>query len=292
MAFDPAELKRNRQIYEVTATASRIQIDCKAIEDYDKVIEKKMQQATFLTVGGFIGIFGAVFGAAITEVSLIAFILLPVGGTALLAGLILQARFKGLNIPDIRYRLLPEILAILSRDTERNEPFQVKLVCSAATQKDKKTDTQPDPLRRGWKIDFFEDTWLKVSGTFVDGTDFSLTLTDLSIAKYGYKRSRSGKSKFKRKEKPKAIELLLDLQFSRKRYGEIRQIQDDIINAIQLPEDVQLKRLKVSDRSLTLGIKAAPGWGTEAGLKTLITQLFLNAYHVLTLAKQMSKQAR
>lgn len=292
MAFDPAELKRNRQIYEVTATAACIQIDCKAIADYDKVVEKKIQQATFLIVGGFIGIFGAVFGAAITEIGLIAVILLPVGAIALIVGLILNARFTGLNIPDIRYRLLPEVLTILSRDTERNTPFHVQLVCSAPTQKHKKTDTQPYPLRHGWKIDFFEDPWLKVAGTFVDGTDFSLTLTDLSIAKYGYKRSRSGKRKFKRKEKLKAIDLLLDLRFSRRRYGEIRQLQNDIVNAIKLPQNVQLKRLKVSDRSLTLGIKAGPNWGTATELKALITQLFLNAYHVLTLAKQMSKQAR
>ncbi|MDA0267848.1 MAG: hypothetical protein O2890_12765 [Cyanobacteria bacterium] len=291
MAFDPAALKRNHNIYEVTATAALIKLDCQKMVEYDQIIEKRLKLVGILLWIGILVAFATFFGAAFLEVSFLLYTVLPLAIVTAIVGGILGHLWKGLNIPDVRYQLVPQLLDTLSRDTEREAPFHIKLGCAPTIRKATLVDTIPHPRRRGWKIDRYQDVWLTLRGTFVDGTEFTLTVTDLAIAAYGWKRSRSGKNKFKRKEKPKGVEVDLTLQVARKRYGALQILQEDVQQAIKLPREARLTRLKMSDRSFTLGLKADPSYGHATDLERLITQLLLNAYHVLNLAKQLSRQS-
>ncbi|MEM0979231.1 MAG: hypothetical protein AAGH78_03050 [Cyanobacteria bacterium P01_H01_bin.58] len=293
MAFDPAALKRSPHTYQTTATASRIKLDCQAIAEFDKKLEKQASLATTLIIVGVAALFLSFLGSALLGNAVLLYVILPFALGAIITGGVLNLQTQGLRIPDNRYQVVPELVDTLSRDMEENAVLHLQLNCMPTTHKLKKLDTIPHPSRpgrRGWKIDRFQDNWLTLGGAFVDGTNFSLAVIERAIAKYGWKRSRSGKRKFKRKEKSKGVELSLDLHFPRKRYGAIQILQQEVSQAIQLPPQVHLKRLKISDRSFFLSIQAPPEFVKSHALKQLVTQLLLNAYHVLNLAKQLSKR--
>ncbi|NEP17113.1 MAG: hypothetical protein F6J97_09425 [Leptolyngbya sp. SIO4C1] len=284
MAFDLAAFKRNQLIYETTATALRIQLDCKKIAEYDRQIEKRSQLAIALMVmGGLMAFLAVVMAEALEPIPFL------LAAALLAAGFILKSRWQRLNIPNLRYQLVQALVDTLSRDTAPSTPFALKLDCSDCIQARKKVETLPHPTRHRWQIDRFCDRWLVLNGRFADGTDFALSLTELAVSKYGWKRSRSGKSKFKRKNKPKGLEIVLELQFPRKRYGAVQVLCSDIQAAIKLPADIRLKGIKCSDQRLSLSVKAPPAWLEATRLHSLITQLFLSAYQVLNLAKQLSQ---
>lgn len=293
MVFDPAALKRSPHTYQTTATASRIKLDCQAIAEFDKKLEKNARLATTLIVVGIGALVLSFSSFVLLSNAVLLYIILPLALGAIITGGVLNLQTQGLQIPDIRYQLVPELIDTLGRDMEANAVLHLKLNCVPTTHKLKKIDTIPHPSRpglRGWKIDRFQDNWLTLQGTFVDGANFSLVVVERAMAKYGWKRSHSGKRKYKRKEKSKGIELSLDLQFPRKQYGAIQILQQEVHQAIQLPPQTCLKHLKISDRSFFLSIQAPPEFVASQALHRLVTQLLLNAYHVLNLAKQLSKR--
>lgn len=285
MAFDLATFKRNQLTYETTASAQRIQLDCQQIATFDKKIEKRKGIASAFCI---ISVICIVLSCFIVESNPIPLVL-SIG--AFLIGLGLMSLVSGLDIPDLRHQLVPQLLETLGRDMDDSANYRLQLKCTPCNHKKNKVDTIPDPHRRKWKIDRFRANWLNLGGQFVDGTQFTFSLTELAISKYGWKRSRSGKNKFKRKNKSKGLELILKLEFSRKRYGAIQLLQEDIKSAIQLPENVRLKNIKANEHMLMLMIKAPPEYLSIEVLPNLFTQLLLNAFHVLTLAKQLSKPA-
>ncbi len=284
MAFDLTQVKRNRWIYETTALAPRIQLDCKEIAQYDQQMTKRRRIANTTLIISGVAIFASIFLASVLGAIPFLIALIP-----LLVGIVLRIIWRSVDIPDMRYQVVEQLVDTLSRDMAPDTPFHLKLDFTPSNKKHKQIDTVPYPARSGWKMDRFRDNWLVLTGQFLDGTHFTLSLTELMVSRYGWKRGRSGKSKFKRKNKSKGVELELDLQMPRKRYGAVQVLQQDIQSAIQLPENVRLKRIKVDENSLVLGIKASPSFLDQTSLYKLIMQLFLNAYHVLNLAKELSK---
>ncbi len=289
MTFDVAAFQSNQQVYENTAPAQRIELDCHAIANYDRELAKRRRRAMFMIVGGLVGFLLAVISMSLTPLLGGPLFILCIA--SFVTGIVLHNRWHKLDIPDWRYRLLPTVLTTLSRDMAPSSSLHCRMDCRPATHKSKRTATVPYPARRGWKLDQFRDDCLILDGQLVDGTDFRLMLTELAIAKYGWKRGRSGKNKFKRKEKPKGCELQLQLRFPRKRYGAVQVLQSDLQGAIQLPEEIRLKSLKATDHTFLIRVKAPPPALTPAYLDNLITQLFLNAYQVLNLAQKLSKRS-
>ncbi len=172
-------------------------------------------------------------------------------------------------------------------------PLNVNLVLSSPIDATKKIQTTPHPHRHGWKIDHHRDPWLTIEGVFLDGTRFHLAATALHITQYGWKRGRSGKSKFKKKSKEKGQELEVTLKCSRRKYGALSVLKQDAMGAIRLPESARLRRFKASDHDLYLQIKT-PAWiGSDQAqqLHHAITMMFLSLYQILNLAKLLSKKA-
>lgn len=286
MAFDLAQIKRNRWVYETTALASRIQLDCQEMAQYDQQMAKRRKLANTVLIISGIAVFASFFIGSVLGPIPVFLALIP-----LAVGIVLRAVWCSSDIPDMRYLVLEELIDTLSRDVARDQPFHVRLDFAPSNKDYKRIDTVPYPARSGWKMDLFQDNWLVLKGQFLDSTDFTLSLTELMVSRYGWKRGSSGKRKFKRKNKSKGVELELDLRIPRKKYGAVQVLQEDIQSAIQLPENVRLKRLKVSENNLILGVKASPDFLVSTSLYKLSMQLFLNAYHVLNLAKELSKSA-
>ncbi len=308
MAVDLKHLRKNLT-YQKTAPVKQVSIDMSAIAKIDKDAEAKLKRFQILFLVTIVIVFFSVLmlAGANTLTSLIA----PILVIGLIAGTyfgIMWVRYGRINVPNYRYGTLNKVLPLLGHDLETNANVNVKLVLSRATEKKKRLNTMPHPSRRGWKIDRFRDDWLVAQGQFIDGTQFVLTAAELAVAQHGWKRSRSGKMKHKRKEKTKALELSLTLNFPRRKYGAISVLRNDAVDAIQLPEHVQLKSFRVKDNSLYLKVKTPPWvdklpnsmntWGTanprsvqsvEALYKT-ISMMFLSLYHILNLARTLSKK--
>ena len=308
MAVD-LKLFRKNLTYQRTAPVKQLAIDMGAIAKIDKEAEAKQKRFQILLIATIVVavLLAIVLGAANAPSPFVMMILIVGLAAGVYFGIML-ARYSRINVPNYRYGTLSKVLPLLGHDLESNANVNVKLILSKATEKKKRVDTIPHPSRSGWKIDRFQDDWLAAQGQFVDGTQFVLTATELAVAQHGWKRSRSGKMKHKRKEKSKALELSLTLNFPRRKYGAISVLKNEAEEAIQLPDFVQLKSLRVKDNSMYLKVKTPPWvdrlphsnktWGSEnmhsvqsiEELYKTISMMFLSLYHILNLARTLSKK--
>jgi uncharacterized membrane protein len=193
--------------------------------------------------------------------------------------------YKKLNLRDNRYELPKKILSMVNRDRTPNSKVKIRIHFTPAGKMGKKIQTLRHPSKRGWKLDIFEDQWLTLEGKFRDNTNFSLTLTDLNRRAYGF----NAKRKWKSRNKPKGTEINLKLSFPRKKYGSIHVIQKAAPEAVKLPEDVNLKRMKVTPKAIDLTVKT-PNYFNQKEMYQTITMMFLSLYQILNFAKMLSRK--
>jgi hypothetical protein len=304
------EIFRKTLIYEMTAPVSPILEDLEQIAVIDRAAEaqqNKFRQLRnkFLTGMGisilvaFISIFLLSQGSG--SIAIIGFLLLGLGILGFIAFLIAaiyaesKKSFHGrFNLPNQRYELLKQVLQMVVRDMEPAAEVSVRLVLSPPSQKNKLIQTVPHRYKTGFKVDFYQDEWLTVNGNFLDKTEFLLTTTECNQTAYGWKRSSSGKSKYKTKSKPQGLEVDLKLNYPLRRYGAIKVVKEQAVEAVKLPEKVQLKNLKITDKDIRLSVKIPPfkpseNWNQE-NLYQTITMMFLSLYQVLNLSRILSKK--
>ena len=286
MAVELSSLRKNL-IYQNTAAIAQVLHDLDEITALDLIAEKQQARYRNLLIGFGIAAFVSVF------IPGVGVILCPILAIAAVIFGILMARKGRLNVANYRYGIAKKVLEMLARDVSETEPISLTLVLSKPTQEKKKTHTAPHPYRPGWKVDFFQDTWLQVQSKFLDGNKFILTAIEVAQTQYGWKRSRSGKSKYKSKTKSKCLKLNLDLDYSAKRYGAVSSLAEDARSAVQLPADVTLKRLEIDEKDINLIVKTPPWTGTDQvdSLYQAIAMMFLSLYQVLNLARVISKKA-
>jgi hypothetical protein len=289
MAIDLIQFRQSLN-YQSSAPISELLADWQTIADFDKLVAANQRRynlilglALLLSLGG---------GILVTNsVVWVGWLLLAIGIGGLVYAGTMSGRYARLNLVNARYELLRQVLELVKRDMDAATPLQVQINFTAALDVAKKSETVPHPTRQGWKIDRFIDPWLSLSGKFLDGTHFSLKLTELSSKQYGWKRGRSGKSKYKSKVKSKG-ELELLLNCPRKKYGAMTLLQSDATAAIQLPPGAQLKQLKMTENRLLLVVKLPAWFGKTQPDKNLyqtITMMFLSLYQILNLARLLSK---
>lgn len=286
-------------VYTAHAPATKLQLELGEMAQLDTLAEQKKKRLGWLLAGFILG--GVVTFLLAASIEPVFSTVIGALAVLIIAGCIAGAIATGvrfnywrkLDFPDWRYQLPDQLIEMLSRDMDRSVPIALRLDMTKATDRTKKIATFPDPYRSGWKIDQFSDPWLQLSGVFLDGTEFSLGLTERNVAKYGWKRSRSGKRKFKRKMKPKGLEVTLTLEIPRKKYGAITLLKQEVADAIHLPPNTPIKHIKVTDNHFSLMAKVPPHKTTNVHnidqLYQIVTLLFLSAYQVLNLAHKLSK---
>ena len=193
--------------------------------------------------------------------------------------------YHKLKLRDDRYELSKKILSMVNRDRTPKSNVKILIHFTPAGKRGKKIQTLPHPHKRGWKLDIFEDQWLTLEGKFLDSTNFSLTLTDLNRRAYG----TNARGKSKSKNKPKGTEINLKLSFPRKKYGSIHVIQKAAPEAVKLPEEVNLKRMKVTPKAIDLTVNTRY-FSNYPEMYQTITMMFLSLYQVLNFAKMLSKR--
>lgn len=284
MAFDLQSFRKTL-IYQATPSAVQLQANFKQIEAQDKQAEKKRKRYLAISIIAGILAVGSLFlmsiASAIVVLSIILFVVAVVAG-------VLTSRWSRLDVSDLRYELTTSLVDMLNRDMKKDAPLNVRVDFSNPTGSRKQVSKGPWAGRRGWTQAVFEDPWLRLSGCFLDDTLFALTLSEQTVVRSGWKRSRSGKSKHKTKIKPKGYEAKVVLQFSRKKYGAIALLENDLSQAVQLPNGVTLKKIKANDHQLVMQAKVPPQF-SEQYFYQLFAQMMLSAYQGLNLSKALSK---
>lgn len=295
MSFDAQQFRKQR-IYEATSPVPQVLKDLQYIAGLDRYARQQRQKLkpiqgwcfAGLTLSGLLIMFSGMVGVLpLVLLAGTAFVTSAVG--VVIVSMRIES-WKNLDLPNLRYNLPQEILTLVERDMDAKTAVAIALdfensrvKCIASTD---------HPYRSGWTRESLAHPWMTMNGTFLDGTDFELGLTQLYSRSYGYKTSQSGKRKYKSKTKIKGLLLSLELNFSRKRYGAVSVLKDKIIDAVQLPDNAQVKSLRVSDRKLLLQVKLSPDalmLLTTGTIYPAVASMFLSLYHVLNLAQKLSK---
>lgn len=289
MSFDAKEFNRTLA-YTASAPIPKVLVDLNEISNLDAIATAKKKKFTGLLIGFIIGIFISFFLIGI-YIGIFTLIGCVIG--AVITGVLYQ-RYARLDVEEYRYDVPRQLLEILGRDMERAASIQLKIAFSSPFEAAKKVSTGPHPRRSGWKIDYFNDPWLEIQGALLDGTDFTVAVTTFGIAQYGWKRGRSGKQKFKRKTKIKSVELAVELDISKRKYGAISVLAEQAADAIKLPPAARMKRLKISDDAILLVVKLHPQDPLSQQIKTeelqpAIVMMLMSLYQILNLAKKLSR---
>jgi hypothetical protein len=287
--------------YERTATIPEIVADFNQIVEIDKLSELKQKEYGTKALYYFLGLaVSIVLIFVIRSVAsddsylrlVIPLLLVAIIGfiIAWIYALFLLGKYRKLNVSNYRYELTKQVLQMLTRDIDNTSNIDLQLSFKAIPAKENKKDTIAHPHKSGWKIDNYQDEWLKIQGQFLDKTRFGLTAIGLSKTEYGWKRGRSGKSKYKSKTKNLGLEVILRLTYPLKRYGAVKVLQNEAMGAIQLPTFCQIRGLKITDKSINLAVRISPDMSEKnQGIYQTITMMFLSLYQVLNLAKILSK---
>jgi|GEM_PF-829036 len=301
------EIFRKTLTYKITAPISKILEDLDEIAGIDRAAEVEQEKFRKLRNKFLIGmtislviVFGSLFlfSEEGGTLDLIGTVLMGLGFLGFIGFLLaaIYAQYQKshhgrLNLLNTRYELLRKILEMVSRDMESGDEVNVRLVLGPPNQKNKLVQTTPHPYKSGFKIDHFRDAWLTLEGKFLDKTQFELTTTELNQTMYGWKTGRSGKSKYKTKSKPKALDLSLSLRYPLRRYGAIKLLKDDVRGAVKLPSTSKIRKLRVTDKEINLTVRIPPtqSWEEKHVYKN-ITTMFLSLYQILNLARTLSKK--
>jgi len=277
--------------YQADTSVRQIFKDLKELAEIKQLAEQKAAYFRKLAVWSWLGIvliiigwFFALFNFLTNGV---------IFGFFMFVILIIPARFcsakqryyNKLKVQDDRCELPKKILSMVNRDRTPNSNVKILIHFTPAGEKGKKVQTLRHPRKRGWQLDIFADQWLTLEGKFLDSTNFFLTVTELNRTAYG----TNYRGKWKIKNKPKGTEINLKLSFPSKKYGSIHVIQKAAPEAVKLPEEVNLKRMKVTPKAIDLTVNIPHFFNQEQMYQT-ITMMFLSLYQILNFAKLLSKR--
>ena len=290
--------------YQADTSVRQIFKDLKEIAEIKQLAEQKVAYFSSWAVGSWLGIvlIIIIIGFFFLPLIIIIRLVFPflntwsswIGlGFFIFAVLIVSAIFCSvkwnyyhkLKLRDDRYELPKKILSMVNRDRTPKSNVKIGIHFTPAGKMGKKIQTLPHPSKQGWKVDLFEDQWLTLEGKFQDSTNFFLTVTELNRTAYG----RNPRGKWKSKNKRKGTEINLKLSFPSKKYGSIHVIQNAAPEAVKLPEQVNLKKMKVTAKAIDLTVHTPPFF-TQKEMYQTITMMFLSIYQVLNFAKRLSKR--
>ena len=286
-------------VYEASASVEQLHGELEAIAERTKAAQKDVLCCLKLSerFRGYVVlsvILGVICSTVIYYVAIPVFGLLSLG--LLFSSFCMEIKYyraKRVNIPSVRYKLAQRLIHLLERDIDERVPLNIRLCYSETTADENKVNSYLYSHSSRVKANDYSLEWLRLDGQFLDETQFSMRLSERAVVRYRYK----SKGRIKRKLKRRGVDAILTLSFSRKKYGAIRVLTEDIMDAIALPPDAVLKRIKVSDSQLLLHVRVGAKspvlrhLESPKGFYQLFTQLLLSAYQVLNLSKTLSKHS-
>jgi hypothetical protein len=283
MVLDLKEFKQ-KLAYAVQGDPSIIHQDLQEIAKFDRYMEKELNQLVWLLVISIVLVVLSCF-LLIIHIGFIVLLLLAISGIVYCTIKLIQSR--DLNLANERYELPTQLLAMLNRDRDATTALNLAIDFKSSTDQSKQMSSNPHPYLKDWKLDIFADPWFTLAGEFLDHTNFEIKITEINRIASGWKRSRSGKNKYKRKTKFVASIITIRLKYPHSKYSAVRNFQSDTQAAIKLPEYATCKQLKITDKSIFLKVKLLSNVTADA--YQAITTMFLSLYQILNLAKKLSR---
>lgn len=175
-----------------------------------------------------------------------------------------------------RQQFQKDLLTVLEPDMSAKSPLTVVLHLK---KRETKLSEKPWPQRKKGKESFHMDEWLEVSGRFLDGTEFSETVTDLIRTRSYLNASNKNKVKTRRHTL-----IALKLRYPSAVYGDAGRAYQTLGNTLQASQTVQLKGFEVTEKAVSLkGVIS-----DDKHLKEASAILFLGAYRILNLSRKLT----
>lgn len=292
-AVDSAGLDINGFLKEpvyVTSLANRkVRKQLDYIAHYDEnVVDKKVSLFNWMLLLSGLGSAGSFcLTLNFADQHPAVFGLVVVGVGAFVFCLVKRLSWGGINLDNERHLAARRVVGMVAADMDPKAPLRTRIDFRDI---DHKSKFQRKGEANGWKVQYYEDPWIKLEGRFVDGTAFSVTLTEKYQKRTKWKRSASGKMKHKSKTK-RGAQVSLSLKVKAKRYGELSSRQALIEKALELPPAFALKKLSVGENLLSLVLQSK-GEQVDADVATrAIAASMLSSYQALNAFKQMEKGA-
>ncbi|MDZ8054900.1 MAG: hypothetical protein RMX68_016415 [Aulosira sp. ZfuVER01] len=303
MSIELQTLRKNH-IYTAKATVSSVMADLQEIAGIDRLAELQQSKHGKRALYYFLAIIGALLLIVVLSILKIETTILGLGIILLLLGIFIltilliyelfkKIKFGRLNVINYRYEVTQRVVQMLARDIDESSEIELTLSFKPTVTKENKAEIIPHLSKTNWKIDKYQHEWLRLKGQFLDKTRFLVTATELSKTQYGWKRGRSGKSKYKSKRNSVGLDVVLNLNYPQRRYGAVKILQNEVSNAVKLPNLSYMKGLKVTEKAMYMIVRIAPQVADNSEeIYQTITMMFLSFYQVLNLAKVLSKESR
>lgn len=254
--------------YEHAGDLPTLKADLGSLATLDKRDEKKQIFTIIICIVGFICLIVfaehlkglLLIGAIVAVIALLIFILKS------------GAHF---SVPDERYLVASKLLDMLARDTGDDATYSVKIDFE-------RVNAKRNFIRDVFGGRLYGSRWLVLKGRFLDGTAFQFSVTELLKIKH-----RKGK------RRPKGYKLDLLMTLNDKRYAAAQDLIAAPAKFIKLPSRCQLKALNMKRKHFRISVRAPMSYGTPAQtvdeLYVAAISMFLSSYHVLNLAKKVSR---
>jgi len=295
MSIDIAQFEKN-YVYERTATIPEVTADLQTIARSDAHHEKLKREWGYAIAGcvavGFVSFFILAGTNQFQKNNTFAVIWLGLCFAGFVTSIVYYRKHSGADLANRRYELLEEVLRLLQRDSAANETVAVRLDLQRPDHSSKKTgDGKVGP----WKVKYFTDPWLDLSGRFLDGTSFRLQGLEKFQARRKTYTSSSGKSKSKSKTKS-ALQVTLSLKPSAKQYENPEAIASKFEGTTQLPSWSDRKSVGLHKDRLQLTAQTSEEWhgkplpanpdhNNYASGPHLVAMMFLSMYQALNESK-------
>ena len=269
-------------VYQKTAPVELIRQDLIQLRGYDKTHEKSAKR--WLTI--------ALLCMPLTIAGLILF--WPAGVVTvvvMIVSFLIYGHHANRNIEDRRYETANNVLFLIGHDIGKDVPVNVTIDLRPTTHASKLKNTGKVGV---WSVKYFDDPWLSVSGKLLDGTSFDCSLTDMLQKKSAWKRGRSGKNKYKSKEKSR-LRADLRLRVKAKEYPGLETVAANAREAIKTPYLVEVRDFSCADCTLKLATESKAPWDSKLRMETgspnrsgpeIVSMMFLSLYQILNFARQ------
>ncbi|GAB4569549.1 MAG: hypothetical protein Tsb0020_23770 [Haliangiales bacterium] len=192
-----------------------------------------------------------------------------------------------LDIENRRYEMTQNVVRLLAADMAPDAGLAVHIDFGAADALHKRSDSE---TVGEWDVERFRDPWLSLAGRFVDGTRYRVRFSHELQKRSRWKRSASGKRKYKSKRKSKNV-AAIELRPKASKYPHLPSLARALDETVQLPEYAELAHAELDGDRITLKALVRDGW-REDGLRAshVIAMMLLSGYQVLNAAKAIGRR--
>ncbi len=290
MATVVAGFNRDR-IYTMRATPERLLRDLEAIAALDARSERNRRVAiTTAVVAAVVFVSSFVLPESLPQTLSK---LMAIGAVAVfVVSIVMLILYGRTDFPNNRYMLFSELVRLLGRDMARDAELQVELDLAPPNVKRKRG---PTGQAGEWRVVHYRDPWLRMAGRFADGTSFRIAIVELFEHRGRYKKTRSGKQKYKDKTKS-ATRVSVKLFPKVQRYGNLNAIEGRAWSFLKLPRWLRVNRLETTAESLTLVAVTKVPWTLKRiapktdydGLE-MVARMLLSLYQMMHVSKAASR---